>query len=291
MKNGMIIIDKEQNKTSRDVVNEISKKFQTKKVGHTGTLDPLATGVLVIGIGEGTKLIPFLMSDEKEYIAEAIVGLDSDTLDVTGTIQEYENTKYSKEKTEEVLTSFIGTYDQEVPKYSAVHVNGKRLYEYARNQEEVALPKKKVEIKSIELLELKTDQRYQTFTFRVTVSKGTYIRSLIRDIGHKLGSPCIMKNLRRTRQGTFQIEHAKTIEAVTSADILSLKNAMTGYPTKLIQDERIIKQIQNGAKLPNEIEEQTCMIDKEDNLLAIYIPNGNEMKPVKVFHIPDADQT
>jgi len=202
MKSGIVVIDKDQNKTSRDIVNEICKQFQTKKVGHTGTLDPLATGVLVVAINEGTKIIEFLESDEKEYIAEA---------------------------------------EQIVPKYSAVHVNGKRLYEYARENQEVTLPSKNIEIKAIQLLEIRSENNHQIFSFQTTVSKGTYIRSLIRDIGEKLGSPCIMKSLQRTRQGIFQLEQAKKVSDIESKDIISLKDALASYPSIIISEKTTIK--------------------------------------------------
>lgn len=280
MKNGIVIINKEKNKTSREIVNEVCKKFQTKKVGHTGTLDPLATGVLVLGVNEGTKLIEYLTATEKEYIAEVLIGYTSDTLDITGNIQKEKELHYSKEQVEEVLNSFIGTYDQEVPIYSAVHVDGKRLYEYARERKEVELPTRPVEIKKIKLVSLEN----QKFTFMVIVSKGTYIRSLIRDIGKKLGSPCIMSNLQRTRQGCFTLEKAKNVQELIEHDIISLKDAMEDYPRITITEEAIIKKIKNGCKLPNCIEKMTCLLDKEENLLAIYTPVGEMMKPLKVFH-------
>lgn len=284
MKSGILIIDKEQNKTSRDVVNDICKIFHTKKVGHTGTLDPLATGVLVVAVNEGCKLIEFLTSDEKEYIAEAVIGESSDTLDVTGNIKEQKTKECTREEIEAALVSFLGTYEQEVPKFSAVHVNGKRLYEYARNEEEVKLPTRTVTIKDIKLLDLKIEEGHQVFSFQVTVSKGTYIRSLIRDIGEKLNTSCIMKNLRRTRQGNFKIEDAKKVQDIQECDIISLKNALASLKSRTIKDEQLIKRIKNGAKLPCSIEDTTCFLDEKENLLAIYVKQDNMMKPLKVFH-------
>lgn len=282
MKSGIFIIDKEQGKTSRDIVNEVCRKFQTKKVGHTGTLDPLATGVLVVAVNEGTKIIEFLMSDEKEYIAEVIVGVEMDTLDITGNVLRKEEKNCSKEEIEQVLHSFLGKYEQEVPKYSAVHVDGKRLYEYAREEKEVLLPKRLVEIKDIELLNC-IEEYPQKFTFRVSVSKGTYIRSLIRDIGIKLGVCCSMSNLRRIRQGSFLIKDAKKIEELKEEDLFSIREALSDMPQKIIEDETKIKKIRNGAKLSNEIEEDTCFLDSSGNVLAIYEKQGDTMKPRKVF--------
>jgi len=174
--NGIVLINKEKGKTSRDVVNLLSKKFNTRKVGHAGTLDPLATGLLIIGINNGTKILELLTMDEKEYIATVKIGIQTDTYDITGNIiEEKKDFSIDKEYLENTLKSFIGKYYQEVPKYSAVKINGKKLYEYARNGEEIELPKRFVEIKEIELLEFKEDE----FKFKVLVSKGTYIRSLI----------------------------------------------------------------------------------------------------------------
>lgn len=282
MKSGILIIDKKEGKTSRDVVNVICKKFNTKKVGHTGTLDPLATGVLVIAINEGTKIIEYLTSDDKEYIAEVTVGIETDTLDITGNILKKEDKTCTKEEIERVLNSFLGTYSQEVPKYSAVHVDGKRLYEYARENKEVKLPTREVTIQSIELLELKNEFP-QKFTFRVSVSKGTYIRSLIRDIGLKLEVPCSMSSLRRIRQGNFKIEDAKAEINITENDIISLKDALCKMPKKVIHDFEIQKKIANGAKMKSEIKEDTCFLDDEGNLLAIYTNQEDYMRPKKVF--------
>lgn len=213
--NKILIIDKEQGYTSRDIVNIISKHFKTKKVGHFGTLDPLATGVLVIGIGCFTKLGNILEQDDKEYICEVLVGTSTDTYDITGTIIKEENTNnLNYNNLNNVLKSFIKTYEQEVPIYSAVKVNGKKLYEYARANKEVKLPKKEVTIKNIELLDLYNKENKLYFKFKTCVSKGTYIRSLINDISKELNIPMCMSELRRIRQDKFLIENANTIQNI-----------------------------------------------------------------------------
>ena len=163
---GIIIVNKPKGITSRDVVNIVCKKLNTKKVGHTGTLDPIATGVLVITIGKATKLVDIITSDDKEYIAEVKLGVLTDTYDITGNIIRKEKYILDKNKLETALYSFVGSYKQEVPIYSAVKINGKKLYEYARNNEKVELPKRTVEIKEIELLETGNDY----YKFQVTVS-------------------------------------------------------------------------------------------------------------------------
>ena len=205
--NGILLINKEKDYTSRDIVNIISKKFNTKKVGHFGTLDPLATGLLVIGIEKYTKLQSILKDETKEYICEVLIGKSTDTYDITGNTIEEKETKLIEKDIFEVLNSFIKTYNQEVPIYSAVKVNGKKLYEYAREKKEILLPKKEVTIFDIKLLNFNLN----TFTFICKVSKGTYIRSLVNDISKELEVPMCMLNLKRTKIGQFDIKDSFTI--------------------------------------------------------------------------------
>jgi len=288
MKSGILILNKEKNMTSRDVVNIACGKLKTKHIGHTGTLDPIATGVLVLGVNDGCKVIDLLTSDTKIYKAEVVVGLETDSLDVTGNIiNSYNIENLDNILVKEVVSSFKGKYLQEVPKYSAVHVNGKRLHEYARNNEEVELPKREVEIIDIELLdEIKKENNYYTFSFRVHVSKGTYIRSLIRDIGVKLGYPCTMKNLLREKQGIFSLEQAISIDEISNDKLLNIENALVNYD-KIIVDDQTCKKVLNGCIL----ELDTCLdlvlvFNKENKFLAIYKRYSKDlkkMKPYKVF--------
>ncbi len=274
---GVIVIDKEEGYTSRDVVNIISKNIGTKKVGHTGTLDPLATGVLVVAFGQATKIIEYLMSDDKEYIATVKVGIKTDSLDIEGTILEEKEQVIDKTKLKQVIESHQKTYLQEVPKYSAVSVNGKRLYHYARNNEEVELPKKEVTIKEIELLEITKD----TFTFKCSVSKGTYIRSLIRDILEELDLIGTMSALRRTRQGVFTLETATKVKD-NNYHIISIEDALS-FP-KLIVNEEIKKKVMNGVAIENiDYDDYVQILDEQHNLLAIYQRQDNLLKAKKVF--------
>jgi len=283
MKKGILVIDKESGKTSRDIVNEIVNKFNIRRVGHTGTLDPLATGVLVIAVGDACKIIELLTSDDKEYIAEVKVGVETDTLDITGNILKEKKTILEKTDLEEVLNSFLGEYIQEVPVYSAVHVNGKRLYEYARNNEIVELPKRRVTIKSIKLLDIFESDGYQHFTFQVQVSKGCYIRSLIRDISLKLDFPLTMANLRRIRQGIFTIEESKKVSEIDESDLISISSALSNYNKVTITDSIMLKKISNGMKLDRTIDDITCFVDENDEVIAIYYPDGDIIRALKVF--------
>lgn len=279
---GIVLINKGKGLTSRDVVNLVSKKLNTKKVGHAGTLDPLATGLLVIGIGRGTKLLDILTLDTKEYIAEVKLGILTDTLDITGNIiSEDINVNVKKEQLEKILESFIGEYLQEVPKYSAVKVDGKRLYQYARSDEEVILPKRLVSIKEIELLNF--DLENKTFTFRTLVSKGTYIRSLIKDIGDKLKIYCTMQNLLRTKSGKFKIQDSIIIEEIDENKIIPVDEVLD-YPVEVIDGE-LLKKVLNGNQI-NYCHQSEFVIfsDSNKNILAIYqkIDDVN-FKAFKVF--------
>ena len=184
---GILVVNKPIGYTSRDIVNIVGKILNIKKIGHTGTLDPIATGVLVLCIGKATKLVEILTSTEKEYIAEVTLGLNTDTLDNTGKILTEQIVHFEKEQIVETLNSMLGFYNQEVPIYSAVKLNGKKMYEYARENKEINLPKRTVEIKKIELSsDIKYENGKTIFEFRCLVSKGTYIRSLCEDIAKKM---------------------------------------------------------------------------------------------------------
>lgn len=272
---GIILIDKEKNLTSRDVVNQVCKKMNTKKVGHTGTLDPLATGLLVICVNEGCKLVEMLTHQDKEYIAKVKLGIKTDTYDITGNILE-ENSNYiiNKELLEKTLASFVGKYDQEVPIYSSVKVNGKKLYEYARNDIPVELPHHLVEISKIELLNLEKDN----FTFKVSVSSGTYIRSLINDIGKKMNILMTMEELRRTRVGNFNINDACSLNNLKIIPIIDALKI-----PKIELDSTIEKKVLNGAKIKNIYDNDTILFIKNNRPVAIYQSNGDIMKSYRVF--------
>ncbi len=279
---GILLINKEKGVTSRDVVNQISLKLKTKKVGHAGTLDPLATGLLIIGVGKGTKIIELLTASEKEYIATVKMGIETDTLDITGQIiNENYDFKVNFETLKECLTKFQKSYYQEVPKYSAVKINGKKLYEYARENKEIELPKRLVTIKKIEILDF--NEKQLEFTFKVLVSKGTYIRSLIKDIGEALNIYCTMKDLVRTKSGKFLLENSKKIE--DELNLISIREALDVKSYK-IEDETLLKKIKNGNKINFSLTTDLYILflDKENNELALYKNEKNNLyKAFKVF--------
>ena len=282
---GILLVNKPCNMTSRDVVNIISKQLNISRVGHTGTLDPLAKGVLGIAINKGLKIVDFLINDTKEYIATVKMGVRTDTLDVTGNVlEEVSNFAIDKEKLMAVLHSFLGKSMQEVPLYSAIKVNGMRLYDYARSNKEVILPKREIEVFDIKLQEVGNN----TFTFKVTVSKGTYIRSLIRDIGNMLGIPCTMQDLIRTKQGHFKIEDSYSLEDIKNGQytLISLKEALQGYKVVTV-DSYIEQKIANGRVLENRYQDNIIVfVNNKDQVLAIYEvykKDTTKIKPIKVL--------
>lgn len=283
--NGILVIDKPSNMTSRDVVNILNKELKIKKIGHTGTLDPLATGVLVVALGQATKTIELLTGVEKEYVATVQMGVETDTLDITGKeLRQEQVPSLSCQQIEEVLLQFIGTYEQEVPLYSAVHVNGQRLYQYAKEGKEVVLPKRTVTIHNIKLLQ----KDHDTFSFSCKVSKGTYIRSLIRDIGKQLHVPCCMRSLVRTKQGNFTLEESCTIEDIKANRyrLRTIEEALIDYPKVIVSKENV-KKVQNGVILPKQFTGTMALLcDSDGHLLAIYQENSQDpstMRPWKVF--------
>ena len=287
--NGVLIVNKPKDYTSRDIVNIISKKFNTKKVGHTGTLDPLAEGVLIVPIGKALKVAELLTSETKEYIAEVILGYETDMLDITGTEIKRNIPKVTKEDIEKTLKKYTTKYLQEVPMYSAVKVGGKKLYEYARSGTPVIPPSKEVEVYSLELIsDLKHIKGAVEFTIRCEVSKGTYIRSLIRDIAYSLNTYGTMKNLIRTRQGIFTLKDAYTLKDIEENNykLLSIKECLPNIKTTIIE-EPLLTKVKNGMVLDKFFKENmSLLLDKEGKEIAIYIASGdNKVKPYKMIEV------
>ena len=272
----LVVVNKPKGITSRDVVNELNHLFATKKIGHTGTLDPLATGVLVCLIGRYTKLVNLITSYDKEYIFEIKLGVKTDTGDSTGNIIATDTNEVSASKLKEVVSTFPKEYDQEVPIYSAVKINGKKLYEYARENKTITLPKRHVHIYSLELLEYNN----HLVTCKCIVSKGTYIRSLIQDICANLNTLGTMNNLVRIKQGKFDISDSYTLDDIKNSEfkLLNIKEFLD-YPTVELDDNLITKVI-NGNTIPNtyNIKDKVIFTYKSKDI-AIYEVNEKYLKP------------
>ena len=286
---GIIVVNKEKDFTSRDMVNKVGKILGTKKIGHTGTLDPMATGVLVMCIGKCTSLVDMITSDYKEYVAGVRLGILTDTLDTTGEVIDKCSVNYSRDDIVSALNSMVGEYYQEVPKYSAVKINGKKLYEYAREGIEIELPKRLVNIKSIELVsDIDYHDGFIDFTIKCLVSKGTYIRSLIRDIGDKLGCYGVMSSLVRTRQGDFSINDSYSISDIESGNF-EIINLGTFFKDKykVIVDDDLKKDVLNGKILKNKYGvDEVLFVDSDNLVLAlyhVYDKDNSMIKPYKMF--------
>ena len=250
---GVILINKEKSFTSHDVVS-IVKKITKSKVGHTGTLDPNATGVLPLLLGEGTKISKYLINHNKEYEAVIQLGKKTTTADVEGDIVEEKDVPNNVyEKCEVVLKSFIGKQKQVPPIYSAIKVNGKKLYDYARAGKSIEIAPRDIEIYDIDII--KVDQKNNQISFRVRCSKCTYIRSLCEDIAVKLGTVGFMKELKRTMVGDFRIENAVTIKELQSklnendlSDIISIEEIFKDNKNIELSGNNIEKYL-NGVKI------------------------------------------
>lgn len=281
--NGILIVNKPLDFTSRDVVNKVGGILKTKKIGHTGTLDPIATGVLVLCVGNTTKLCEVLTSEYKEYIATIKLGFKTDTLDITGNTVETKEYNVNEKQIKEVLNSFLGKSTQTTPIYSAVKVNGKKLYEYAREGKEIELPKREINITDIELLSYQNDE----IVFKTTVSKGTYIRALIDDICKKLNTVGTMSSLIRTKQGIFNIEESFTITDIEKGNykLISLEEALKTFEQITINDN-LYNAVKNGAIINKIFKDDKACLIYNNKIVAIYKTydkDESKAKPFKMF--------
>ncbi|WP_339145846.1 MULTISPECIES: tRNA pseudouridine(55) synthase TruB [unclassified Sutcliffiella] len=300
---GILILNKPKGFTSHDCVFKVRKILKTKKVGHTGTLDPEVTGVLPICIGRATKVVEFLTAEEKTYIAEVTIGTATTTEDQTGEVVEEKSVDnpIPKEKILSVLHQLKGEIEQTPPMYSAVKINGKKLYEYAREGKVIDRPSRKVTIHDIFLTSDITyiEERGQVrFSFQVNCSKGTYVRTLAVQIGELLGYPAHMSYLTRVSSGNFTIDHAITLEQLSELaekgavgeHLLPMEKALSSLP-KLDINDKVAEKVYNGAVLPypENIDESNeyFSVFHDDKCLAIYMKHPSKpglMKPKKVFH-------
>lgn len=277
--NGVIVVNKPKGITSRDVVNKLVKVFGTKSIGHIGTLDPMATGVLVCLIGKYTKLGSIMVNHDKEYVATFKLNVLSDTLDSDGKVLKTDNKIISLEDMNGAIEHFNGlTYMQEVPIYSAVKVNGKKLYDYARSNEDVILPKKEVTIYKLELVSFEDEVK-----IKCKVSKGTYIRALIRDICAYLGTYGIMTDLVRTKLNDYDIGDAYSLDDISNGKykLYSLEDIFNLDVRYINNDNH--KQIYNG-NIVKDKNSNYILYKDGDKAVAFYTRiNEEELKPLIMF--------
>ena len=256
MPNGIIIIDKPQGWTSMDVCAKLRGMFHEKRVGHAGTLDPMATGVLPVFIGRATRAVEFAAGSDKEYIAGIRLGMVTNTQDTTGEVLEERGASVTREELSALLPRFTGDIQQLPPMWSAVKVNGKKLYELARKGKEVERRPRPVTIRALELLD--GPEAGADFVLRVVCSKGTYVRTLCHDIGQALGCGGCMSALRRVKAAGFTLEDSVTLEAVQAAVdrgegeslLLPVDACFAGVPVLVLKTAGAEKKIRNGAALP-----------------------------------------
>ena len=277
---GIIIINKPKNCTSYDIVRKAKKAFN-EKVGHTGTLDPNATGVLPLLVGKGTQIAKYIINHDKIYEATLQLGEKTDTADVEGVVIETKCILEESLQTEivnKVLQSFIGKQEQIPPIYSAIKVNGKKLYDYARKGEEVEIQPRQIEIYNMELI--KIDVQNKTVEFRVHCSKGTYIRTLCENIAEKLGTVGYMKELNRTKVGEFSIDDSITIEELENANynnFITVEDYFENYKN-INLNEKKLQLFLNGVQLTWNLEDGIYRIYCDNKFIGIGTIKNNLLK-------------
>lgn len=264
-KNGILNIDKPQCITSHDVVDAIRKIFPDQKVGHTGTLDPLATGVLPICIGEATKLSEKLTSETKSYSVKMLLGVETDTYDITGRIVFASVFNKDEIYIKERIKRFIGKQQQMPPKYSAIKVEGKKLYQYARENQEVEIKPREIEIFSID--NIRIDLESKEVAFDVVCSKGTYIRSLVNDIGKKIGCGATMTELRRTKTGSFAIEDSIPLYDFLKLDYIEMLDRIITIEDYYIENKKITLSDDELGKFLNGVKIE---VQSSDQIVRVY---------------------
>lgn len=278
---GILIVNKPKGYTSHDVVNILRKELNIKKIGHTGTLDPNATGVLPILVGQATKVSKYLIEHNKEYIAELKLGEKSSTGDIEGEfIEEKEVPNLTEEQITEILNSFLGKQKQTPPIYSSIKVNGKKAYEYAREGKTVTLEPRDIEIFSISFINFKNN----TITFKVMCSKGTYIRVLCENIAEKLRTVGLMQNLCRTKVDNFCINNSVTIEDIKKngkdfieEKIIPIEKVFDETPTIKL-NSRKTELFLNGVELTNKLQDGVYKVYNQDTFLGLGIIKNNLLK-------------
>lgn len=297
---GFLNINKPAGMTSFDVIRRLKRRLATRaKMGHLGTLDPMATGVLPIAIGYATRLIPFIDKGRKQYRAGMLLGGISDTEDAWGQITLTGQTGFDPQRLSEAVADFTGAIEQVPPMYSALHHQGKRLYELARQGEVVERPARQVHIYKLSVISISEQQGQPLITLEVVCSPGTYIRSLCRDIGGRLGTGAYLCELQRLQDGLFHIEKAVSLDRLTAADanisamLLPMDYPLQHWPFYQLQSEEEEVLLRQGRSLP-------VTAGGEEPLVRVYERSGRMaavgrlqtgepgllLKPIKVFH-PD----
>ena len=289
MLNGILVIDKDKGMTSADVVYHLRKALHIKKIGHAGTLDPDVTGVLPIAIGQATKLIELMHEENKKYVGQGIFGFATDSYDISGKKTEFKKitSKIKYHQIQKAMQEFVGSIEQVPPIYSAVRVNGKHLYEYARAGIKVERPKRQIEVFSYDLTNepvFDKENGQEVFDFKIECSKGTYVRSLINDLGTNLGVPAVMKNLRRTSSSGFDIDQAVKLNEISeNPDMVNellqpINSFFTNYAHEDI-DTDLWAKVKNGATISLKTNAKKVALGYNNRVKAIYQKDGTMYRP------------
>ncbi len=270
--NGILLVNKPKGWTSQDVLSKLKKYFHVDRIGHAGTLDPLATGLLVVLLGKYTKLSDYLLSDEKEYECEILIGKSSDTEDITGNIINIKPVTCI-ENIDNILNDLIGVLEQEPPMYSSVRYNGRKLYELARDGIVIERNKRNIEIRSIERIsDLYYEEDLCKFKFKTSVSKGTYIRTLCVEIGSRLGYPALMNELKRIKSGKFHLENSYKLEEILNNKyhILSGYEAISDKENIIEINDYLYNRVLNGMKIRINSNYNFVFLTHNSELVGIY---------------------
>ncbi|RMC39462.1 tRNA pseudouridine(55) synthase TruB [Lactobacillus sp. ESL0236] len=289
MINGILVIDKEKGMTSADVVYHLRKVLHIKKIGHAGTLDPDVTGVLPIAIGQATKLIELMHQKNKKYCGAGLLGYATDSYDTSGKVLETKRltTKISKDTLQTRMQEFIGKIEQVPPIYSAVRLNGRHLYEYAREGIAVERPKRSVKIfayNAVDEPQFDLEKGQETFNFEIECSKGTYVRSLVNDLGENIGVPAVMQTLRRTASSGFNLSQAVKLDeiignpAIAEKAIQPIEVFFKDYQTIDLNENQWLK-VKNGAAIALKTNAKKVALRYNNKVKAIYQARGTMYRP------------
>lgn len=289
MINGILVVDKDKGMTSADVVYHLRKALHIRKMGHAGTLDPDVTGVLPIAIGQATKLIELMHKQNKKYVGTAILGYATDSYDISGKVLKSQKLTdpIAKEEIEQQMQKFVGQIEQVPPIYSAVRVNGKHLYEYAREGIEVDRPKRQVQIFAYDTMSepvFDSKTGFQEFDFQIECSKGTYVRSLVNDLGTRLGVPAVMKTLRRTASSGFTIDQAVKLDQIIAHPdevtnfIQPIDAFFKDYETCDLTSGQWLK-VKNGNSIPLKTNAKKVALRYNNSVKAIYQKDDAVYRP------------
>lgn len=278
--NGILLINKPVGITSYDVIRELKKILNTKKIGHAGTLDPFASGLLIILVGHATKLSDYFMGQDKTYQGTIVFNNHYDTYDVTGEVIESDNKVISFNELNGIRTDFIGEYMQMPPIYSAIKVDGKKLYEYARANIDVEISKRLVNIKDLNFKDL---NKLNEFEFTTSVSSGTYIRSLAVDIATKLNTFGALKTLKRTSINNFDLSLATNLDSVTKDSLIKVDDLFKDLE-KLVLNGYMVRLVKNGIYLDErqiKTDKMFLVYNENNEFIALYEPTkDNKYKPL-----------